>query len=156
MRQYRGKCKDNGEWVYGWYVYHPFRDRHFIIPIDAVIGFAGGISGIFQTSGVYEVIPETVGQQIGKQDRNGKEIWEFDRVRITAAIDMFNDDGSISMAKGERYEDCIVRFLDGAFWFGYEKTLYDKHLLRMILNDGNWRGEVIGNIHDNPKLSKDE
>lgn len=156
--KFRGKRKDNREWVEGYYFKDDFRNKSFIIPILSEPNEYLGCNLIPGIDFV-EVIPESVGMFTGLRDKKrtkaypvGKEIYEGDIVEITSAIDMFNDDGTYSMHKGEVYETCIVQFYQGAFWLGYANTLIDKHLLRMILNDSNWRGEIIGNQLENPKL----
>ena len=68
---FRGKRKDNGEWVEGFYL------------------VAAGIPFI-STFGVREpipVVPETVGQFTGLCDKKGKKIWEGNAVKFYEKFD---------------------------------------------------------------------
>ena len=68
---FRGKRKDNGEWVEGFY-FENF-DKCYIMStkyLDNPI-----------TKFIFEVIPETVGQYIGLPDKKDKKIFEGDIVR---------------------------------------------------------------------------
>lgn len=130
---FRGKRKDNREWVEGSYI-HLNANADFIcqgrsfnslIPINI------------------EVIPETVGEYTGFTDKNGKKIWEGDIVK--AKIIEFS---------GEKY----IGIWEVAYHtkYGY---FYLKRPKNNLLFDGNWsygvtKIEVIGNIYDNPELLK--
>ncbi len=65
MFKFRGKRKDNGEWVVGWYAkshrYHrrEYHDTHLI----------------YADNGQYEIHPHTLSISTGKLDSNGKEIF---------------------------------------------------------------------------------
>jgi uncharacterized phage protein (TIGR01671 family) len=127
MRDYkfRGKRKDNGEWVYGYY---------FISERDIEDGFVWrDIPQIQQRYGdhyqYFDVIPETIGQYTGLKDKNGKEIYEGDIVDCRRSGD-------------EEYtvHVCIDDIRD------LPQALFGSNLL--------WC-EAIGNIHDNPELLED-
>ena len=131
----RGKLRDNGERITGYYVFQRKKsgafgqvileldfDRHLIIDI---------------WGNSCEVIPETVEQCTGLKDKNGKLIFEGDIV-IT---NIFNTpeilytityDKQIAAFIGEYVKGCIKQF-----------TTFD---------GDSQCFEVIGNIHDNPEL----
>lgn len=76
-----------------------------------------------------EVDPDTIGQFTGMVDKNGKKIFEGDIVFVPRM--------------GKSYE---VKYMLGQFFVGINYPIaYERHTC-----------EVIGNIHDNPELVKEE
>lgn len=125
---FRGKRKDNGEWVYGNY---------------AVTDNNGKQHFIFQNKAFeFEVDPETVGQYTGITDDNGKKIFEGDILGIT------NDDPD--------YDYITKVYLDwNTLCVDVQGQDYDCTSIGFAI--GIWddecdRVEVIGNIYDNPEL----
>ena len=124
--KFRGKRLDNGEWLYGSLVI--LNGRYFI----------------FDDANRHEVDPTTVGEFTGLKDKNGKEIYEGDVIRSPLSEDktrphrIFYHTGNAAFmgALVDRKELCYLR-LDQDWNYKFEK-------------------EVIGNIHDNPELLKDE
>lgn len=123
---FRGKRKDNGEWVYGYYAYIPCgrfkREEHLIQTIkkDGTIGL------------LHEVIPETVGQDTGLTDKTGQKIFEGDIVLY--------DNSRFFVKYTEGFAAFLLR---DAFNMKYTPALMPILVMRM---------EVIGNIHDNPEF----
>ncbi len=70
MRKYRG-LTDTKQWVEGWYC--QVGDRHCIISDDAQLMPTGIEVKYRSIDGFVEVDPETVGQETGIKDKNGKE-----------------------------------------------------------------------------------
>jgi hypothetical protein len=63
---------EKGDWVYGYYYF--CRERMSGIIVTTLQKECGGIgSGLVQVE--IRVDPKTVGQYIGTEDKNGKEIW---------------------------------------------------------------------------------
>lgn len=134
---FRGKRKDNGEWVYGDLIKNLIYDgREKEIRIgDIYFEHNGDIHG----TAVRKVIPDTVGQFTGLTDKNGKKIFEGD---IVKEDDCFHN-GELQI-KGNAWR---VAFADGLFFGNYKDiSVYLQSL------DGM---EVIGNIYDNPELLKE-
>lgn len=137
---FRGKRKDNGEWIEGHNVLFTEQGSVFIIPTGSYIDDCESITGkrVFIIPQI-EVIPETVGQYTGLTDKNGKKIFEWDIVKFCT----------------ELKEICFVDYGKG------------KYILRQLKKDKplSWQSidifesfglecEVIGNIHGNPELLK--
>lgn len=131
MREYlfRGKRKDNGEWVEGdlrhggYYLNDP--------DVYICIRFADTMMN-------YPVDPETVGQYTGLNVR-GEKVFEGDILKIT-------DKYGISVVY-------IVEFYMGAFALKQMAVEYRVQFVDFHLRYYDF--EILGNIHDNPELLKE-
>ena len=129
---FRGKTK-SGEWVYGGL----FKaDEEYYILKDA--------DDFYDLWDLAEcVIPETVGQYTGLNDKNGKKIFEGDVV-------LFEDESPTNY----EYHDCtemrcgVIKYGDGQFYITNRIAVEMEDLIYYDKVDC----EVIGIIHDNPEL----
>jgi hypothetical protein len=125
-RQYRGKTKD-GKWVEGWYV--ESSGINFIIPDDSW-DYYDEEEGQRAIYGAIEVIPSTVGQATGREDKHKKLIYEGD---IIKGMHDFGPGGWVE--RGLISWDNIM----GGYWWSY----WDMSTV-----------EIIANVTDNPELLK--
>lgn len=122
--KFRGKRLDNSEWVYGDLL--RMHGVPYIYPDPAPDGWND-----------YEVIPDTVGQFTGQFDDSGKEIYEGDIVA--------NDFGNAYIV------NMAVEWCTDGYWALHE--IYGDDTMHFVA-DYLKEIEVIGNIHDNPELMK--
>lgn len=141
---FRGKRKDNGEWVEGYFVncFDEFYRENGPFPEIIMTDAERICAGEYTYDKAVEVIPETVGQWSGLLDKNGKKIFEGDVVKT----------------KYGRL--CTV------IWFSSPlENCWDLEIVNTVENLSTMcpdagdlfeqrNLEVIGNIHDNPELLK--
>jgi len=152
--KFRGKRKDNREWVFGS-LFIEFeielkRERVFILTDKTRYFRRMNFTDNLIKFGIYEVIPETVGQYINDtRDKNGMPLFEGDIVRMT---DCFENEWLT-----------VVEYHNGAFLLVTKKVikyLYPPNATfpstvpanKIPVFYAEQQGEVIGNIHDNPEL----
>ena len=146
--KFRGKRVDNGEWWYGHLIQS--EGNCYITSNPSIIDcnwLSNGESTLDNNfGGLIQVIPETVGQYTGVNDKHCKEIYKGDIVKCTNDSDEIEEWDSDTGIGAVEWEE------NGYFWNitkvsnGMGDIAYKRYI------------KVIGNIHDNPKMleSSDE
>ena len=137
---FRGKKVHSDKWLYGVPVKGTEKDVNEMIMIANVFDQEGYCC---RGCNLDPVIPETIGQYTGLTDKNGKKIFEGDRVKC-------NGDFGLG----------TIVYNSGSFAVEYDKPIKEEWrgtLLFCLINEnGILECEVIGNIHDNPELLEDK
>ena len=136
---FRGKT-ENGEWVEGYLIKGV---RTYIATKEAIENMVVSISGRAGLE-LIEVIPDTVGQFTGLTDKNGKNIFEGDIIKVVSP-------------NGDEENPFVTEFF---------AIVYEEKMRRFVMRSDLWNDdfdysqddikeykvEVIGNIHDNPEF----
>ena len=147
--KFRGKRVDTGEMVFGDLI-HGVGSKHgrmYILPITNIYP-----KGCNELDG-WEVAPDTVGQFTGLLDKNGKEIYEGDIIRVkTCEYDRI---GRFYCKTGlPKYLNACVKYNDRSCRYD---LVFEQNEYGMISCEIGWgyeEFEVIGNIYDNSELLK--
>lgn len=137
--KFRGKRLDNGEWAIGDLEYCRAKNVARIHTYDA--------KGYYECQ--HEVHPDTVGQFTGVKDKNRKDVYEGD---IIECMDSDNQ----PIRHFVKYCDEYVGYIqylpmgDGPTCKPYNGGLVSQGYIDDM---GKY---VVGNIHDNPELLKNE
>ena len=132
---FRGKRRDNSEWVYGSLIV--LKNEASIMTPDNpenrhIFGYPDSVP-------CYPVRPETVGQDTGLKDKNGNRIFEGD-ILSGHLDDLFPEN-----------ETRLTVVWHETGWFGWN---HGCHAFDDFENQFSRQFEIIGNIHDNPELLK--
>lgn len=124
--KFRGKRVDNGKWIYGNLIID--EGKYYIC-----LGINEHIKRDDYEVYMIEVIPETVGQYVGIEDKTKTEIFEGDILK-----DKWNT-------------IYVVKYRNTGFY------IYRNNGRNGYSKIASWNGdkEVIGNIHDNPEMLKE-
>lgn len=140
--KFRGKRLDNGEWIYGdllhiaggCIIYYGSQTESELIEDKPNLAIE------LYMDEVTPVDPDTVGQFTGMFDRNGREIYEGDILKIT-------------ISKSKEVKRVAYSSKQAAFGIQYPDGVFFPFSYDLIgASEDNYK--VIGNIHDNPSLLK--
>jgi len=152
MREIKFRARDrNNKWIYGTGIVQVEHNTYDTDKWELVqkVNY-DELDNYYPSYETEEIDIKTLGQYTGLKDKNGKEIYERDIVKINAHS---YDFGFEKDRIGE------IRFLEGCF--GFYKELSEKKYLFNELSTEFGYGEleyyeVIGNIYENPELLEDK
>lgn len=144
---FRGKRTDNGGWAYGYYIKANYRWHKYGFHADWIATASFANSGWFALAQKFPVRSETVGQYTGLNDKNDKQVFEGDILRIARKSDGLGDYYFPPL----EYPVPVVVKWDLCAWM-WETRNTDKYYISFPSAWCHFECEVIGNIFDNPEL----
>jgi len=131
--KFRGFCKEKNTWVYGMLSKIPkFGETFRYVMVDVFRNESNGeFQGLVFLNDEVEI--ESIGQFVGRKDKNGVEIFDKDIIRYTTSwTDSF----------GKTKVSNHIKLLE-----------YDSELCKYDFSFVDMQGiEIIGNIYENPEL----
>ena len=160
---FRGKRKDNGEWVEGYLCKKYYQELPHDRPVIQ-----------YKTTGnehkwtpdymVAEIDPSTVGQYTGLTDKNDKKIFEGDIFKFPDEVfESYYTSCGTEYNSWEVENYGVVGFCEHSGRFDFIEYKFNENSVEADLHENNNLDfaefvselEVIGNIHDNPELLKE-
>lgn len=148
---HKAKRKDTGEWVAGYYVEDDSRhgeNKGFILQMATDFSYSYGDGGNRIRIGCFlEVDPKTVCIYTGKNDEQGKKVWDHDIISINTYD---------YMEPAENFFGEVVYCEEWACWCikqpGAEKPI------PLCKCQGSYKTniQILGNAFDNPKMLEAE
>lgn len=131
---FRGKREDTGKWIKGYLLGDEITGEYFIHASGCSVNESNrvGEDGVLHFV-AFKVIPKTVGQWTGLNDKNGKPIFEGDIVEYNGSI-----------------HQVIYEARYGTAYFGI--VINAQETWDFCHSTPAYRMTVIGNVYDNPEL----